>query len=155
MVQSWKNIQTKDTNKMIISMYHQTPESHVNMFLNPTHSSWNDDILASTPILISRICMLTCIQGRVLSSIFIQDYNALTPVYHGLFSVSLNMLVIITPINSSWMFGAILHQHLFCLVSCSVESIKIISCLILVFMLIIIIVLNNYLHVFLFFHMII
>ena len=43
----------------------------------------------------------------MLSPIFIQDYNALTPVYHGLFSVSLNMLFIITPINSSWMFGAI------------------------------------------------
>ena len=29
---------------------------------------------------------------------------------------------IITPINPSWMFGAILHQHLFCLVSCSIEA---------------------------------
>ena len=38
--------------------------------------------------------MLTCPQGRVLSPIFIQDYNALTPVYHGLFSVSLNMIYI-------------------------------------------------------------
>ena len=80
--------------------------------------------------------MLACPQGRV---------------YHGLFSVSLNMLFIITPINSSWMFGAFLHQHLFCLVSCSVVAIMIIICLILVFMYIIIIVLNNYLHVFLFF----
>ena len=70
--------------------------------------------------------MLTCPQGRVLSPIFIQDYNALTPVYHGVFSVSLNMLFIITPINSSWMFGAILHQHLYCLVSCSVKAIMII-----------------------------
>ena len=61
------------------------------------------------------------------------------------------MLFIITPINSYWMFGAILHQHLFCLVSCSVEAIMIIFCLILVFMYIIIIVLNNDLHVFLFF----
>ena len=134
MVQYWKNIQTKDINKMIISMYHQTPESQVNVFLNPTHSSWNDDILESTPILISGICMLTCPQGRVLSPIFIQDYNALTPVYHGLFSVSCNMLFIIAPINSSLMFGAFLHQHLFCLVSCSVEAIMILVCLILVFM---------------------
>ena len=78
--------------------------------------------------------MLTCPQGRVLSPICIQDYNALTPVYHDLFSVSLNMLFIITPINSSWMFGEFLHQHLFCLVSCSVEAIMIIYCLILVFM---------------------
>ena len=95
--------------------------------------------------------MLTCPQGRVLSPFFIQDYNALTPVYHGLFSVSLNMLFIITPIKSSWMFGAVLHQHLFCLVSCSVQAIMIIFSLILVFMYIIIIVLNNYLHVFLLF----
>ena len=78
--------------------------------------------------------MLTCPQGRVLSPIFIPDYNALTPVYHGLFSLLLNMLFIITPINSSWMFGAIFHQHLFCLVSCSVEAIMTIFCLILVFM---------------------
>ena len=28
-------------------------------------------------------------------------------------------LVLITPINPSWMFGVILHQHLFCQVSCS------------------------------------
>ena len=70
----------------------------------------------------------------MLSPICIQDYNALTPVYHGLIFGSLNMLFIITPINSYRMFGACLHQHLFCLVSCSVEAIMIIFCLILVFM---------------------
>ena len=34
-----KEHQTKGINKMIISMYHQTPESHVNVFLNPTNSN--------------------------------------------------------------------------------------------------------------------
>ena len=42
--------------------------------------------------------------------------------------MSLNMIFIITPINPSWMFGAIFHQHLFSLVSCSVEAIMIIFC---------------------------
>ena len=43
-----KEIQSKYINKMIISMYHQTPESHANVFLNPTHSSWNDDKYTNT-----------------------------------------------------------------------------------------------------------
>ena len=57
---------------------------------------------------------VTCSQGGVGSHNLYTRLLLYDPVYHDY--LVLHMLLIITRMNPSWMFGAILNQHLFCLV---------------------------------------